>query len=212
MEGFKTIKNSISAEIIEKKSKFISNIFYIQSVDEAEEIIARIRKKYYDARHNCFAYRVIENNSIIDRFSDDGEPSGTAGAPMLSILQKNELCNVIVVVTRYFGGTLLGTGGLVRAYSESTNKALEEAQYVKILFGLEIKIVIEYRDLDAFKYYCKREDINIVDIKYTDNITLIVELTNEQRKTLLDNMQQINFKIVENKIIKEKYIQKKLVF
>ena len=117
MQEFFTIKENVLAEIVEKKSKFIANLFYIESQQEAEKIIKQIKKKYYDARHNCIAYRVIENDSVIEKSSDDGEPSGTAGAPMLNILQKNNLCNVLVVVTRYFGGILLGTGGLVRAYS-----------------------------------------------------------------------------------------------
>ncbi len=113
----KTIKNEVSAEITEKKSKFIANLYYIESVKEAEEKIEQICKKYHDAKHHCFAYRILEEKNIVERVSDDGEPSGTAGAPMLQFLAKNELANVLVIVTRYFGGILLGTGGLVRAYT-----------------------------------------------------------------------------------------------
>ena len=115
MEEFYTVKENIETEIIEKKSRFIANIFYIESIDEAENIIKSIKKKHYNARHNCYAYRIIQNGKIIDRFSDDGEPSSTAGAPILNILVKKNLVNVLIVVTRYFGGILLGTGGLVRA-------------------------------------------------------------------------------------------------
>ena len=127
----KTIKQNTAAEIVEKKSKFIANLFYVQNEEEAEEIIKSIKKKYYDARHNCYAYNVLTKKGIVARSSDDGEPSGTAGMPMLNILQKNELINVLVVVTRYFGGILLGTGGLVRAYSEALVKAIENAEFVK---------------------------------------------------------------------------------
>ena len=88
IKSFFTIQNNVQAEIVEKKSKFIANLFYIESIEEAEEIIKKTKKRYFDARHNCIAYRVIENNQILERFSDDGEPSGTAGAPMLNILQK----------------------------------------------------------------------------------------------------------------------------
>ena len=116
---FISIESNISSEIVEKKSKFICNLIKVQSQEEAEKMIKQIRKKYFDARHNCIAYRVMEEGQIIERFSDDGEPSGTAGAPMLNILQKNNLVNVLIVVTRYFGGILLGTGGLVRAYQNS---------------------------------------------------------------------------------------------
>ena len=116
---FKTISNNTTAEIIEKKSKFIANIFYVESVEEAENKIKEVKKKYFDARHNCYAYSIFSENGIINRCSDDGEPSGTAGAPMLNIINSKELTNILVIVTRYFGGILLGTGGLVRAYTSS---------------------------------------------------------------------------------------------
>ena len=116
MKEFITIKQNVQAEIIEKKSKFIANFFYVENVEEAEKMIKETKKKYFDARHNCIAYRVVEDGQIIEKSSDDGEPSGTAGSPMLNILQKNNLANVLIVVTRYFGGILLGTGGLVRDY------------------------------------------------------------------------------------------------
>lgn len=104
---FKSIEGNVSAEIVEKKSKFIANVFYVENVKEAEEIIKNIRKKYYDSRHNCFAYRVYSKDGVIQKFSDDGEPSGTAGSPMLNILESKNLSNILVVVTRYFGGILL---------------------------------------------------------------------------------------------------------
>ena len=109
---FKTIlEKEIQAEIVEKKSRFIANIFYVETVQEAEEKIKQVKKQYFDARHNCFAYSIFQKDGIINRFSDDGEPSGTAGAPMLNILNSKELTNALVIVTRYFGGILLGTGG-----------------------------------------------------------------------------------------------------
>ena len=117
MENFATIKEEVYVEIVEKKSKFIAHLFPVENVEEAENIIKETKKKYYDARHNCIAYRIVDKSKVIEKASDDGEPSGTAGAPMLNILQKNNLANVLIIVTRYFGGILLGTGGLVRAYS-----------------------------------------------------------------------------------------------
>ena len=132
MEEFTTIEENVSTEIVEKKSKFIANFFYVETVGEAEKIIKEIKKKYFDARHNCVAYRVIENGQVIEKSSDDGEPSGTAGAPMLNILQKNELANVLIIVTRYFGGILLGTGGLVRAYSGSLLDAIEKSKKIDL--------------------------------------------------------------------------------
>ena len=144
MEEFITIKENSQSEIVEKKSKFIANIFYVETKEEAEKIIQENKKRYHDARHNCFAYRVIENDRIIDRASDDGEPSGTAGAPMLNILVKNMLCNVLIIVTRYFGGILLGTGGLVRAYSEVTSNVIKNAEKIQKCKGFELLVKIEY--------------------------------------------------------------------
>ena len=139
MENFITIKENVIAEITEKKSKFIANLIKVENKQDAEEKINKIKKTYHDARHNCVAYRIIEENKIIEKSSDDGEPSGTAGGPMLNILQKNNLCNILVIVTRYFGGILLGTGGLVRAYSETTKKAIENAQKIEMILGTEME-------------------------------------------------------------------------
>ena len=161
MKVYNTIEKQETSELVEKKSKFIANIFYVSTTQEAEEKLEQIRKKYYDARHNCYAYRVIEDGNIIDRSSDDGEPSGTAGAPMLNILKKENLCNVLVVVTRYFGGILLGTGGLVRAYSEATQQAIEKSTKVIKVIGREMIIELDYSNLEKFKYYCKNNNINI---------------------------------------------------
>ena len=163
MEQFKTIMQDAQAEIEEKKSRFIANVYYIENAEEAEEHLKQIRKKYFDARHNCFAYRILEENGVKEKQSDDGEPSGTAGAPMLNILQKNNLYNVLIVVTRYFGGTLLGTGGLVRAYSDATIKSLENAKVIIQTKGYLINVVIEYKDLEKFKYYCRMHGIIIVN-------------------------------------------------
>lgn len=127
---FKTVQNCDEIIIIEKKSKFIANVFYVESVNEAEKKISDIRKLYPDAKHNCYAYRVFENDMVIERQSDDGEPSGTAGAPIINILKKRDFINVLVVVTRYFGGILLGTGGLVRAYSEAVIQAIGSGEEI----------------------------------------------------------------------------------
>ena len=135
MEKFKTIINNAEAEIVEKRSKFIANIYYVKSLEEVEEKLKDIKKKYFDSRHNCYAYRIEDEDTIIERASDDGEPSGTAGAPILNILNKMELMNVLVIVTRYFGGILLGTGGLVKAYSQATKMAIENAKFGKWHFS-----------------------------------------------------------------------------
>ena len=137
---YQTIEKQETFELTEKKSKFIANLIYVKRKQEAEQKIKEYKKKFYTARHNCFAYRVLEDSGIYERFSDDGEPSGTAGAPMLNILQKNNLCNVIVIVTRYFGGILLGTGGLVRAYSDCTIGAVNGAKKFNLQLGEEVEV------------------------------------------------------------------------
>lgn len=127
IENFNTIQSNCSYEIVEKKSRFIANIFPISNEKQAQEIILKVKKENIQARHNVFAYRVIDNEKIIDRFSDDSEPTGTAGIPILNLLVQKELVNVLVVVTRYFGGILLGTGGLFKAYSDSAKGAIEKS-------------------------------------------------------------------------------------
>lgn len=209
MEKFKTIENSAVAEIEEKRSKFIANIFHIEKVEEAENIIKQTKKKYYDARHNCYAYIVKEDN-IIKKASDDGEPSGTAGSPILNVLEKNNLCNVIVIVTRYFGGILLGAGGLVRAYTEAAAKAVEAANIVEEEEGYEIEILISYPEMEKFKYYCNKNKIKIVEMQYQENVICKIEVTEEEKERLFNNDKQEErmIDILEFKVIKKKNIKK----
>ena len=206
MEQFKTIMQDAQAEIEEKKSRFIANVYYIENAEEAEEHLKQIRKKYFDARHNCFAYRILEENGVKEKQSDDGEPSGTAGAPMLNILQKNNSYNVLIVVTRYFGGTLLGTGGLVRAYSDATIKSLENAKVIIQTKGYLINVVIEYKDLEKFKYYCRMHGIIIVNTVYENNIICTMEISKNEKENLLKKEQK-EIQILKNTVIKEKYIR-----
>ena len=183
MEEFITILKNETAEIVEKKSKFIANLFHVESVEEAENRIKDVKKKYHDERHNCIAYRVAENGQIIEKSSDDGEPSGTAGGPML-----NNLCNLVIVVTRYFGGILLGTGGLVRAYSEATQQAIEKSTKVIKVIGREMIIELDYSNLEKFKYYCKNNNINIKKIDYMDNIILKIEMEESVKEKIIDDI------------------------
>ena len=203
---FKTIKENYSAEIVEKKSKFIANIFYVESREEADNIIKEINKKYHDARHNCYAYSIFTKNGIVNKFSDDGEPSGTAGAPMLNILTGKGITNVLVVVTRYFGGILLGTGGLVRAYTGATQEALEKASIIEKALGIEAEIEVSYSDLEKCKYYLNQKDIVIIDSEYSENIKLKIETTEEKLNEMEENKHNLNFSIISKEILREKYI------
>lgn len=206
----KTIKENVQAEIVEKKSRFIANIVYVQTEAQAEEELNRIRKKYYDAKHNCFAYSIITQTGIVNKSSDDGEPSKTAGAPILNIITKNELINVLVVVTRYFGGILLGTGGLVRAYSQSTQEVIKKAEFVIEQKGYELEITLNYNDFEKFKYFCKERKIEIINILYNERIICSIELNNEEKEKLLDNLKELSFKVEKYKVIKEKNIRKNI--
>jgi len=198
------------SQIEEKKSKFIANVFYIEKIEQVEEKIKEIRKKHYDARHHCYAYRIMQEDSIIiEKSSDDGEPSGTAGAPMLNILKKNELSNVLVIVTRYFGGILLGTGGLVRAYSDATIRGLEEANIIYQELGEEIEVLIEYKDLEKFKYYCNKRNIEIINNYYEENIRCIIK-TNEEEKTKLISKNEKEINILNYTVLRRIYIKEKI--
>jgi len=200
---FKTIKENSSAEVVEKKSKFIANIFYVESREEAENTIKEANKKYHDARHNCYAYRIVTEQGIIEKSSDDGEPSGTAGGPMLNILSKNNLGNVLVIITRYFGGILLGTGGLVKAYSSACILGLENAGIIEKNIADLYKIEINYTDVDKFKYFAKNNNIIILKEEYLENV--IFEIGIEEKKILKNiSEKEINVKKIE--FIKKIYV------
>ena len=139
----KRIQGRYENTIVIQKSKFIAEAYRVNSVEEIEEILTSIRKKYYDATHHCYAYRLNDDASI-QKMSDDGEPAKTAGAPMLDVLVKQGITNILVVVTRYFGGTLLGAGGLVRAYSSATSEVLKLASFYEVENQMRFRLSLSY--------------------------------------------------------------------
>ena len=208
MEKFYTIKESTTAEVTHKKSKFIATIFHINSKNEVDTIVKDTKKKYHDARHNCVAYRLIEDESLLEKSSDDGEPSGTAGAPMLEIMKKHNLCNILIIVTRYFGGILLGTGGLVRAYSEATLKVIENSNIVCQSEGWQFEIEIEYKEVENFKYYCKNNEINIINMEYLENIICKIELETKTKDIFIKDIDTKKINIKQIKSFCKKFISK----
>ncbi len=176
IESYLTISSLVQAEIVEKKSKFIANIIPVESEEDAFAKLDIIRKENRDARHNVFSYRIANG---AERASDDGEPSGTAGVPILDILRGAKLQNVLVVVTRYFGGILLGTGGLVKAYTDSTKEALKKAEIIEKILQRQYEIEVPYSYNDKIMYFCKNNDYKIVDTKYEENAKLYVAIKNE---------------------------------
>ena len=202
---FYTIKDECSAEITKKKSKFICNVFHVESVQEAEDKLNIIRKKYHDARHNCYVYKVVEEDAF--KASDDGEPSGTAGVPMLNIVNGRNLSNILVVVTRYFGGILLGTGGLVRAYSLATTTALDDSNIIKQEMGLEASFNVEYKELEEVKYHLKNRNIVISGQEYLENVKVFVEGREEDILKLQNEKLSERVELKDFVVLKKKYIE-----
>lgn len=211
MENFISIRENVQTEIVVKKSKFICNLIRVENQREAEECIKKIKKKYYDARHNCVAYRVIEDEQILEKSSDDGEPSGTAGGPMLNILKKNNLGNILVIVTRYFGGILLGTGGLVRAYSDATLEAINVAEKIAKCIGLEAEAELEYNNLESFKYYCKKSNIYIKDYDYSEKIICKIQLEECNKERLIEDFNTKKVNLIKLKFLSKKLIDKSII-
>ncbi len=172
-EDFVLLTKGAEAELVEKKSRFIATVRPVESEEEAAAFIEEMKKKYYDARHNCSAF-VIGNRAQITRSSDDGEPSGTAGRPMLEVLLGSGIRNAAAVVTRYFGGTLLGTGGLVRAYSGVLKEALERCETARQHFGVRVKIKADYNVVGKIQYILASGKIEIEDSVYAADVEMTV--------------------------------------
>ena len=209
MKKFITIKENSYDEFVEKKSTFITHLVRVTSEEEAREFIQKMKKKHYDATHVCSCYAVGDNNEIT-RANDDGEPSGTAGAPMLDVLVKNEIKNVCATVIRYFGGTKLGTGGLVRAYGGGVINALKNTTLVERKDALEIRLELDYSLNGKIEYEIEKTNFIVNNLEYTDKIiytiyvmeedydsfqSWIANLTNGQFKILSTHEKQLEFDI-----------------
>lgn len=189
MQSYKTIKQYGEGEIEEKKSRFLGKVKPVSTEEEAIAFIESIKKQYWDARHNCYAFIIGEHSESM-RCSDDGEPSGTAGKPMLEVLQNNGLKNVVAVVTRYFGGTLLGTGGLVRAYTQATQAAIEEAQIATMTMMSILEIRTDYNAIGKIKYMFAQADTLIMGEEYGVDVTVTIAVP-------LSEKENVQKKIVE---------------
>ena len=168
---YRTIYQGGEDEIVEKKSRFIATVVPVNTEEEALEFVEKTRKKYWDARHNCYVYSIGMNREFT-RCSDDGEPSGTAGRPMLDVILGEDIYNVAVVVTRYFGGVLLGTGGLVRAYSKAVQEGLAASKVILKQKGIALKITTDYTGLGKIQYIAGERNIPVLDSEYTDKVVM----------------------------------------
>lgn len=186
-ESYRILTEQGYGEIVEKKSRFIASLSPAETEEEALAFIESVRKKYYDARHNCFAF-ILGEGGELERCSDDGEPSGTAGRPMLEVLRGEGLTKTAAVVTRYFGGTLLGTGGLVRAYTQAIQEALEHCHAVTMRYGFRYRITADYTLTGKLQYLLAKRQITIEDTVYTDKVEFHVLVPPEKEEGMIKEM------------------------
>lgn len=184
---YKTLFEGGQGEIEEKKSRFIAHVIPVSTEEEAQAFITKKKKEYFDARHNCSAF-VIGDNQETTRCSDDGEPSGTAGRPMLEVLLNEGITNVCVVVTRYFGGTLLGTGGLVRAYQGAVKEGLNNSVIIERTSGKKITISCEYGDVGKLQYLFANSECHTISSDYGTAVAFDIAIADEFSEKLIKDV------------------------
>ena len=187
--AYRIVTQAGSAGIEEKKSRFIADVFPVRSVSDAEARISEVTRKYWDAKHHCYAY-IIGSRSEVSRCSDNGEPSGTAGKPILEVLSGEQLTDSLIVVTRYFGGVLLGTGGLVRAYTQAAQAGIAAAQKGHMVYGQKLTIRVGYDLVNPVQYYLKQEEIEIKEQRYTENVEYDITVMEDRREQIIQELTQ----------------------
>lgn len=204
VDNFFTIEGEETKEkeIVEKKSRFIAQIIKITSEEEANKKILEIKQKHRDAKHNVFAYRIVNG---IEKFSDDGEPSGTAGVPILDILRGEKLENILLVVTRYFGGILLGTGGLVRAYSSAAKEAILAIKKVEMKLCSEYELFVEYNYYDILNHYLRKNDVVIKNVSYGEKICINIIVEKRRETSVISEISDITNRTVISKNVDTYY-------
>ncbi len=182
-KSFKTVYIGRQGEITEKKSRFIATVRHVESEEEVQAFLEETRKKYWDARHNCYAFTIGKNREQT-RCSDDGEPSGTAGRPILDVLTGADLHDTAIVVTRYFGGVLLGTGGLVRAYSQAAKAGVEASTVIEKKEGVLLRVVTDYQGYGKLRYMAEEREVCIYDTEFTEKVDLILLVPEERSREI----------------------------
>ena len=186
----KKLKTASEGFYTEKKSKFICHLFNVDNNDDVQEILKSEKKKYFDAKHHCYAYVIGEDGSNV-KCSDDGEPSGTAGRPMLEILQREEVTNILCVVTRYFGGTLLGTGGLVRAYSEALKDSLSKSEFASESEAFILKFRYAYNYDTKISAYFRDEKVKILSSDYSDAVIVETVIPSDKKESVCGDINNL---------------------
>lgn len=198
----KTINDIVSDTLIIEKSKFITFIFPCDSKEQINKILDDLHGKYYDATHVCYAYIVNDNNTILYKANDDGEPSSTAGAPILNVLKKNNLMNVLCVVIRYFGGIKLGAGGLTRAYSNSCSNALNKASIVTLTDGYIDEFIFNYENIKDIDKIFDNNKMKVIEKNYDEKVHYItLTLNSNEAKLLYEKIKYLNVDFNRIKII-----------
>lgn len=208
MSNYKTLHKFGLDEYIVEKSTFIGYAKPIKTEEEAIEFINEIKKKHKDATHNVWAYTIGENMNI-QRYSDDGEPQGTAGIPTLEVIKKEDLRDVVVVVTRYFGGIKLGAGGLVRAYTKGAKVGIEAGIVIEKVKYSEVKIKIEYTQLGRIQNEIMNLGFKVKDTIYSEDVELIVYVRNEEAQSLMDRIIDITSGTADVSLGEEYYLSEK---
>lgn len=192
-EAYRTIVGQAIAEVVEKKSRFIAQLSHAETEEEALAFLDAVRTEHAQARHNVYAYTIggHAGTAARVRYSDDGEPSGTSGMPTLNVLQHEELTDIICVTTRYFGGTLLGTGGLVRAYSAAAQKAIDAARIVTVSRCVDISLVVPYALYEQITRVAEAAGAQIVQSDFAEEVSLILRMLEGTQESLVDKIQEL---------------------
>ena len=195
IDEYLTIEEQASALFKDRNSKFFGFVFPIQSEEEVKPIIENLKKQHYDANHHCYAY-IIGPDKNLSRSSDDGEPSGSAGKPMMNQLLSFGVTNILAVVVRYFGGTKLGVPGLINAYKSAVKMAMDEAVMKTVIIAEPVMVEIAYERFDRFAYFLSNENIDIVKKEFSDRVVLSLSVRNSRRSFLLDKLKEMQIKVL----------------
>ena len=209
LDIYKTIQKEAFGEFVERHSRFIGYAKPVETEDDAISFINKIKAKHWDAKHNVYAYSLLKGS--IMRYSDDGEPRGTAGVPVLDILKKNEVTNIVIVVTRYFGGILLGTGGLVRAYSNAAKLALDSAVVINMVSCFRAQLFCDYSLYGKISSILAELGAKIEESEFLDNVKIIFYIEKKKLNILNDKLNEVSSGEIITKILEEKYTKINLV-
>lgn len=207
--SYKTVIREATAELVEKKSRFIAAVRPVATEQDAIDFINAKKSEHYNATHNVYAYVISRNNTA--RYSDDGEPNGTAGVPVLEVIKKEGLCDVVVVVTRYFGGTLLGAGGLIRAYGKSAKLGIDESGITERVYCHETSLNFGYDLLGKLRYLVENGSYILKDIQYNEAVTMLVSIPYGHLETFQKEVTELTNGLVSVQVTGENYIDRNVI-